>query len=731
MKKEKRKIRKNYEAGPRNSANMRLTSPVGEIPKVGPVYIKKLEKIGVRTICDLLFYFPHRYEDFSNLKKISQLKINETACFRGKVIKIENQTTFRRRFSLTKAILKDDSGTMQATWFNQPYLVQSIKPGDTLCLAGKISVGKEGAYLSNPVYEKIWAGPDGKGGGFTHTGRIIPVYPEIRGVSSRWLRFIIRPLLTELSEKLPETLPEKIIRENNLLSIKKAISQIHFPASAKMAERARRRFAFEELFLLELFVLGKRKEISQFKTVPMPIRVDEIQRFVKSLPFKLTDSQRKVAWQILKDTERNRPMARLLQGDVGSGKTVVAAIAGLNVMKSGNQVAFMAPTEILSKQHFETLGQLFQDCRINIGLLTSKTDKFISKKLKRQAVEISRKKLLENTLKGEIDILIGTHSLIQDKVKFLKLGLVILDEQHRFGVEQRAKLHRAGKRIIPHLLSMTATPIPRTLALTVYGDLDLSLIDQMPKGQRKVKTLLMPQKDREKIYKLIEEEIKKGRQAFVICPRIEEKELEDGQDDKSGWSEVKAVKEEFKRLSKKIFPQFKVAMLHGKMPVSEKNSIMKDFRRQKIDILVSTSVVEVGIDVPNATVMLIEGAERFGLSQLHQFRGRIGRQGDQAYCLLFYNSRSKNAYARLKALVTTDNGLELAEKDLKIRGPGQFLGTKQWGLPDIAMSALDDFSLVEKTRETAKEVLDNDPELKNLPLLKRRLSSFRKNIHLE
>jgi ATP-dependent DNA helicase RecG len=710
---------------------MQLSTSVGEIPKIGPVYIKKLEKMGVRTVHDLLFYFPHRYEDFSNVKKISQLKINETACIKGEVLKIENQTTFRRRFSLTKVVIKDDSGTMQATWFNQPYLVQSIKPGDVICLAGKISIGKEGAYFSNPVYEKIWSKSDGKQNESTHTGRIVPVYPEIRGVSSRWLRFIIRPLLKELSDKIFETLPEEIVKENNLLPIKKAISEIHFPTSLKMAEKAKYRFAFEELLLLELFVLGKKEEISRFKTIPMPIKVEMIQRFVKSLPFKLTDSQKKVSWRILKDMERSRPMTRLLQGDVGSGKTIIATMASLNVIKSGNQVAFMAPTEILSKQHFETLGALLQDCNINIGLLTSKTDKFISKKLKRQAVEISRKKLLENTLKGEIDILIGTHSLIQDKVKFLKLGLVILDEQHRFGVEQRAKLHRAGKNIIPHLLSMTATPIPRTLALTVYGDLDLSLIDEMPKGKRKVKTMIIPQKDRKKIYKLIEEEINKGRQAFVICPRIEEKELEEGEEDKSGWSEVKAVKEEYERLSKEVFPQFKMAMLHGKMPATEKNRIMKDFKRQKTDILVSTSVIEVGIDIPNATVMVIEGAERFGLSQLHQFRGRIGRQGDQAYCLLFYNSRSKNAYARLKALATIDNGLKLAEKDLKIRGPGQFLGTKQWGLPDIAMNALDDFSLVEKTRETAKDILIKDPELKNLPFLKQRLASFRKNIHLE
>jgi len=710
---------------------MQLSTPVGEIPKIGPAYIKRLNKIGVKTIYDLFFHFPHRYEDFSNLKKISEIKIHETVCIKGKIILIENQVTFRKRFSITKAVIKDETGAMQATWFNQPYLTQSLKQGDTVCFAGKTSIGKEGIYMSNPVYEKTWTGHD-----LVHTNRIVPMYSETRGLSSKWLRFIIKPLLEEFKNQIPESLPAELVKENNLLNIQKAIWEIHFPSSLKMAEKAKKRFAFEELFLLELFVLNRKQELSQLETIPIPINIETIQRFTKSLPFKLTDAQRKSAWQILKDLERDQPMTRLLQGDVGSGKTAVAALVALNAIKAGNQIAFMAPTEILSRQHFQTIANLLQDFNINIGLLTSKTDKFVSKKLKRQTIEISRTKLIEKTLEGEINILIGTHSLIQDKVKFHKLGLVIVDEQHRFGVKQRAKLCQkknisSKKILIPHLLSMTATPIPRSLALTVYGDLDLSLIDEMPKGKRRVKTLIVPQKDREKTYQIIKQEIKKGKQIFVICPRIEEKEIEEGKEDKTGWSEVKAVKEEYERLSKKIFPKFKLAMLHGKMPTTEKAQIMKQFKNGKIDILVSTSVIEVGIDIPNATVMLIEGAERFGLSQLHQFRGRIGRTGEQSYCFLFYNSRSKNAIARLKALSKIENGLELAEKDLKIRGPGQFLGTKQWGIPDIAMNALDDFSLVEKTREAAKEILATDPKLKNLPILKQRLGKFSQTIHLE
>ena len=724
---------------------MKLSDSVGKIPKIGPAYIKKLKRMGIETAKDLLFYFPIKYEDFSKVVKISQLKINENASVKGKVLTIENQVTFRKRFSVTKAIVQDSSGAIQATWFNQPYLTQSIKPGDSVCLAGKISLSKQGLHFSNPVYEKIWPGHSVPAE-LIHTGRIVPVYAESRGVSSRWLRFVIKSLLENLypkknevnkngEDKISEILPQELIKKNRLLSIEQSLWEAHFPTSLKRAEIAKKRFSIEELFLLELFVLNRKRKLSEMKTVAIPINLETIKKFVKRLSFKLTDAQRKSAWQILKDMEKDRPMSRLLQGDVGSGKTVVAALASLNVIKSGYQVAFMSPTEILSKQHFETLGLFFQNFPVNIGLLTSKTDKFISKKLNRQIIEISRKKLLENALEGKINILVGTHSLIQDKVKFQKLGLVIVDEQHRFGVKQRAKLCQKKddevENFVPHLLSMTATPIPRTLALTIYGDLDLSLIDTMPRGTRKVKTILASQKDREKVYQLIAEEIKKRRQVFVICPRIEEKELEEGQEDKTGWSEVKAVKEEYERLSKKIFPQFKLAMLHGKMPVSEKSQIMKNFRNKKIDILISTSVVEVGIDIPDATVMIVEGAERFGLSQLHQFRGRIGRSGKKSYFFLFYNSRSKNALARLRALVKIDNGLKLAEQDLKIRGAGQFLGTKQWGIPDVAMNALSNLSLVETTREQAKKTLDKDPELKRAPALRQRLKQFSKDIHLE
>jgi len=704
---------------------MKLSTPVSNIAKIGPVYAKRLKKMGIQTTGDLLFHFPVRYIDFSQIKKIADLKINEPACIKGTVEDIKNEISYRRRLSITKAVIKDDSSIIGATWFNQPYLVNSLRKGDKVFLTGKITISKQGAHLSNPTYEKISTFEDQEIGP-THMARLVPIYQETRGLTSRWLRYIIKPLLFSLKDRLPETLPKEIIKENKLLGLNEALYQIHFPDDLKIAEQAKERFAFEELFFLELFILSKKQELQELNSIAIPLNLEKIQDFVKSLDFTLSKSQKKVSWQILKDLEKKRPMSRLLQGDVGSGKTIVAAIASLNTIKAGYQVAFMAPTEILSKQHFKTLADFFKGFRVDIGLLTSKTDKYVSKKLN-QPIEISRKKLLENTLNGKINILVGTHSLIQDKVKFDNLAFVVLDEQHRFGVKQRAKLCKKHSTI-PHLLSMTATPIPRSLALTIYGDLDLSLIDEMPQGERRITTKVITDKERDSAYELVKMEIKKGKQAFIICPRIEESEKKGN--DKTGWANVKSVKQEFEYLSKKIFPKLRLAMLHGKIPTLEKSKIMKDFQRGKIDVLISTSVVEVGIDIPNATIMLIESADRFGLAQLHQFRGRIGRKGDKSYCLLFH-SKGTSAPKRLRSLAKIDNGLELAEIDLKLRGPGQFLGTKQWGLPDIAMDALNDFSLVEKTRQTAKEILELDPKLKKHPLLKKRVKKFQEKIHLE
>ena len=702
---------------------MDIFTPLSQLSGIGNITQRKLKKLGIKTIRDLFYHFPHRYEDFSNLINIKDVRPEQNVTVHGKILEIKTTRTWKRKLFITEALVEDDSAAIKIVWFGQPYLPKILKKGDFVSLAGKVSTGKNGLFLSSPSYEKIFEPSD-----LIHTDGLVAVYPETEGLSSRWIRKLIKSLLENLRYKIQETLPEDLLKESSLPKIQDALWQIHFPKNLKEAEKARERFAFEELFIIELFVFKERIKISKTDSPTIPTNLPTTQKFVGSLPYKLTDAQRKCAWQILKDMEKSHPMNRLLEGDVGSGKTVVATIATLNVAKAGFQTAIMAPTEILAKQHFKEISKLLFPFKLKIALLTGKEDQIASVKLKNETIAISRQKILEKTLSGEINVLIGTHALIQDKVRFKNLGLVVVDEQHRFGVEQRAKLTK--QKSVPHLLSMTATPIPRTLALTIYGDLDLSIIDELPKGRKKIITKIILPQERQEVYDFIRNEIEEDRQAFIICPRIEFKEKKEGSDF-LGWSEVKAVKEEYEKLSKEIFPDLSIAMLHGKMKVKEKEKIMRDFKIQKTDILVSTSVVEVGIDIPNATVMAIEGAERFGLSQLHQFRGRVGRSIFQSYCFLFTTSANQLTKQRLKALVQAANGFELSEKDLEIRGPGQFSGKRQWGLPDLAMSSLKNLPLVEKTKTIAKSILEKDFTLKNRPILLARLNDFKKRIHLE
>ena len=684
---------------------MNLSTPIEEIPRIGPQYQKRLKKLGIKNVRDLLFHFPHRYEDFSNIVPVSEVKINEQNCLQGKILEIKSTRTWKKRMILTQAIVGDKSGAIRVIWFNQPYLINVLKKGDFVCLAGKMALRQGETYLSSPAYEKIGNQQLAiSNQQLTHTGRLVPVYPETEGLSSRWLRFIIKPLLTKLKKEILEPIPEKTRSKYQLLPVEKAIWQAHFPDTGRLAKAAKERFAFEELFNLSLSVLRERQRLQKEKAIAIPLNLKLVKDFLKTLPFELTESQKKSAWQILKDLEKERPMNRLLEGDVGSGKTVVAAVAALNVAKAGYEVAFMAPTEILAKQHFKTMSELLKNFKLKIGLLTA-----------------------DKKTKGEADILIGTHALIQENVKFKNLALVIIDEQHRFGVEQRAKLCQR-KQFIPHLLSMTATPIPRTLSLTIYGDLDLSLITQLPKGRKKIITQVVAPEKREKAYDFIRKQVREERQVFVICPRIEPSEVKT---QNLTWAEVKAVKDEYQKLSKEVFPDLKIGMLHGRMKTEEKEEIMRKFKQGKTDVLVSTSVVEVGVDIPNATVMMIEGAERFGLAQLHQFRGRVGRSKYQSFCFLFTDSPAKKTQQRLKALITSENGFELAEKDLEIRGPGDFSGSRQWGIPDIAMASLKDIFLVQNSRQAAKEILEEDPELKKYPLLRERIEEFRERVHLE
>jgi len=715
---------------------MNLSTPIEEIPRVGPQYQKKLKNLGIKTVRGLLFHFPHRYEDFSDIIPISEIKEGKTVCIQGKIADIKNIRIFKRRMTITETLVNDNSGGIRVTWFNQPYLINTFKKGDFVFLVGKMVSKKGRRYLSSPAYEKIppqFTESLGNGERYdsVHTGRIIPIYPETEGMSSRWLRFIIKPLLTKIKDEIPETLPEEIRKEQDLFPIKTAVWQIHFPDTLEKAELSKKRFVFEELFDLALVILREKIKLAKEKAIVIPINLELIKKFIQKLPFKLTLDQKKSAWQILKDLEKARPMNRLLDGDVGSGKTVVATIAVLNAVKAGFQTAFMAPTEILAKQHFKTINGLLKGFKVKIGLITGKENFFDSRKIK-------RKEMIDKTKNGEIDILIGTHALIQEKVGFKKLGLVIIDEQHRFGIEQRAKLCQK-QNFIPHLLSMSATPIPRTLALTIYGDLDLSLIKEMPKGRKKIITRIIPPQKRQEAYDFIRGEVKNCRQVFVICPRIEPPTKNNGGGqalntqetlDKRNflWAEVKAVKEEYKKLKKEIFPDLNVGVLHGKMKTEEKEKALLSFKERKTDILVSTSVIEVGIDFPNATLMMIEGADKFGLAQLHQFRGRVGRGKNQSYCFLF-SDFSNNP--RLKAMTQLQDGFELAEKDLKLRGPGDLIGQRQWGIPNFVMASMGDLELVEKTREAAKEILEKDPELKKYPLLRKRLKEFRERIHLE
>lgn len=690
-----------------------LDAPIQDLKYFGPVAIKKLAKLKIKTIRDLLYHFPSRYEDFSEFVPISSAKPGSRATVRGMILNSKNIRIFRRNIVLTEVIIEDDTGAVKSVWFNQPYLLNQFKPGRLINLSGKVVTSKGRLCFSNPAYEIVGYGEQKNKKESLHTGRLVPVYPQTTGLTSRWQRFAVKSML-KFANQLPDVIPDEIRKIYRLPNLNFAIRQIHFPETIENAALAKKRFAFEELFILQLFMGQERLKLRQ-QTAPV-IKFDEssVKKFVESLPYKLTDDQKKASWQIIKDIEGPKPMNRLLEGDVGSGKTIVAAIAAHLTALNGYQAAFMAPTEILSRQHFEKIWPMLQKSKISVGLLTSSEARIGSKK-------ISKKEFLKEIENGGIKILIGTHSLIQKNVFFHNLALVIIDEQHRFGVNQRAALADHHKESIPHLLSMTATPIPRTLGLTIWGDLDLSLIKEMPKGRKNIITKIVPPNKREWTYEFIKYEIKKGRQAFVVCPLIEE----------SDKLETKAAKKEYERLKIEIFPDLRIGLIHGRLKSKEKEKVMADFLNKNLDILVSTPVVEVGIDIPNAVVMMIEGADRFGLASLYQFRGRVGRSEYQSYCFLLTDSASGKTNERLKEIELAQNGFDLAERDLELRGPGDFIGVRQSGLPDLAMASLSDLKLIEETREAAKDLLRRDPQMLKFPLLLKRLEEFKSKMHFE
>ena len=684
---------------------MDLATPLSKVIGIGPTFVKRLEYLNILTIEDLIHHYPFRYDDFSNVSNALDAKLGEKVTLQGEIWSIKNIYT-RSRKVLTQAVFNDGTSPIMLTWFNSSWLTKQIQTGDRLQISGKLNKYKNKLSIMAPAWEKLdavilgsGATPESKKDSgqarmtkeTIHTGRLVPVYPETFGVTSRWLRTkisqIIPGVLKEIKEPLPETIQDK------MLPLDKALAQIHLPENWQELEKARERLAFDELFFIQLATQKVREDWKKKPTIKkFKVQSARFKVFVKTLPFKLTNAQDKVLKEIISDLEKTQPMNRLVQGEVGSGKTVVATVAAYLTHLNGYKTLFMAPTEILAFQHFETIKKLLEPYKIEVGIYTG-----------------SRKKAAESAT-----IIIGTHALLSKKLLTKRVGLVIIDEQQRFGVEQRSLLRSKAK--VPHFLTMTATPIPRTVALTLYGDLDLSIISELPKGRPKISTHLVPEKKRADSYKFIENHVKSGEQVYIITPLIEQSET---------LVSAKAAKVEFERLQKKVFPDLKLGLLHGKLKSKEKSTVMTDFRDRKIDILVSTSVVEVGMDIPNATIMVIEGAERFGLAQLHQLRGRIGRGTKESFCLLYTSDSSNPAERqRLKHLETTFDGLKLSELDLKIRGSGEIFGTKQAGRFELKLASFSDLTLIEKTREAAKQILGQDPELDKYPLLQAQLQNL-------
>ncbi len=690
-----------------------LNTEISQLSRVGKTTAKKLAVIDIRTVHDLLFYFPYRYDDFSQVTPIDKLQVGERANIVGQIELIQNKRSWRKRMYVTEALVSDASGEIKIIWFNQPFIGRNLKSGDKVSLAGRVDSDFTGLLLSSPAYEKITTG------GTVHTQGLVPNYHLTANLTQKQIRFLIKQIII-LTDAVPDWLPAETIKRQRLLSLGAAIKKIHFPKNWRDIEAAKTRLAFNELFLIQLRSQLIKREIQNAHAPQIIFSAKETKEFVASLPFSLTPAQKKSAWEILQDIDGNKPMSRLLEGDVGSGKTVVAAMAMLNVFLNGKQSVLMAPTEILAEQHYNTICQLLAKHQAKIGLVT-RNNRIMNYEYRIMNEGKNNKKIARNSLFiiRNSDIIIGTHALIQEKISFKNLALAIIDEQHRFGVEQRQTLIKeSGNKLTPHLLSLTATPIPRTLALAIYGDLDLSIINQMPTGRKPILTKVVPEKKRTAAYNFIRQQINAGRQVFVICPLIDIS-------DKLG---VKSVKAEYKKLNEIIFPDINVGMLHGRLPAAEKKNIMADFKNNNIKVIVSTSVVEVGIDVPNATIMMIEGADRFGLAQLHQFRGRVGRSEHQSYCFLFTDNDSAKTLQRLSAMEKYNDGFALSKIDLKFRGPGELYGLSQSGFPELQIASLFDYALIKRTHE---EVTVVTPYLNKYPELAKKIKENIDIIHNE
>jgi ATP-dependent DNA helicase RecG len=682
-----------------------LDTPLSSIRGIGPRMLKPLERLGLKTIRDLLWHFPTRYDDYVDIVPIAELSGGTQATVAATVESIEARRSFRnRRLTVTEATLRDETGTVTATWFNQSYVAKQLTPGTSGFFAGKVSERGGSLSMSNPVFERARDGGDQR-----HTGRLVPVYPETRGITSRGIRYVVMPILQELGS-LPDPF-EEAMAGMGYPSRLDALRSVHFPDTREEAALALERFTCEDLFLLQLAGALAKAELVHSASPVLSVPVEELKGMVAAIPFSLTQAQKQALWEVVQDISKGHPMNRLVQGDVGSGKTIVALLASHVAARSGYQAAVMAPTDVLARQHFETFAkaQNWLDGSgplPTVAIISGNHGELLYPEGLRTLAKPA--KVRELIASGKVDVAIGTHALISGGTAFAKLGLVVIDEQHRFGVEQRKAL-AGGGRLVPHFLSMTATPIPRTIMLTAFGDLATSLITEMPAGRQPVRTVVVEPSGRDAMYRDIDAELASGRQAFFVCPLIEHAEFDAtlspaAQAKREALLEAKSVAQAAEHVSETL-PKRRIATLHGKMKAAEKAEVMDAFKAGKIDVLVSTTVIEVGVDVPNATVMAVESADRFGLAQLHQLRGRVGRGSHGGSCYLIAESDTKAARERLTLLEKVTDGFTLAEHDLRLRGPGQLLGSSQSGIPDLAMQHLGNAALVKKTRDAVSAAL--------------------------
>lgn len=687
-----------------------IEDSISKLSNVGPSLSRRFASVGINSIKDLLLFFPYKHLDFSNFSSIKNISPGITVTIKVKVKSIQSRFNFKTKRSLCEAVVSDSTGSVKVTWFNQGYIAQTLKPGDEIFISGKYQLYK-GLQILNPVYEKISSEN-------IHTGRLVPQYHLTKGLYAKTVRTILHSCLN-FAKDLQDTLPKKVRNKYSLPSLTETVLEMHFPKSLELLQSAQKRLIFEEAFTQQLAAVLHKQTRKEHSAPKIFANIVLIKAFIKKLPFQLTIGQKQALWDILQDMEKQSPMNRLLEGDVGSGKTLVAVAASLNCGESGYQTILLAPTEILAKQHFESFAKFSKSCALLTGGFAIHNNK-----------KIPKSKLVEAIAKGKVLHIVGTHALLQENIEFKKLGLVVIDEQHRFGVSQRAKIPKLKSKIsqqFPHLLSMTATPIPRTLALSIFGDLSISLLTELPSNRQSITTKIIPEMSRDSVYEKIRQEVKTGRQVFIVTSRVESSESEEEDSEKN---QAKAAKSEFLKLSKNIFPEFQLGLLYGGLKSKEKDEVMNSFAEKKLDILVASSVIEIGIDIPNATIIVIEGAQNFGLAQLHQLRGRVGRGNFPSYCFLFTDTLEEPTMERLNFFASCNNGFLLAQKDLEQRGFGSLFGEQQTGF-NFRFGKFLTIKILKTARVAAEEFIKEDPHLENNKMLKAIVSPLLEQIHLE